>query len=54
MINQAIFALTQFTRAIKTNVRERFTINTVDAVTQFKVNVTVERISEAFMLPAIQ
>jgi transposase InsO family protein len=29
-------------------------INAVDAVTQFQVIVTVERISEAFMLPAIQ
>ncbi len=29
-------------------------INAVDAVTQFQVVVTVERISEAFMLPAIQ
>jgi transposase InsO family protein len=29
-------------------------INAVDAITQFQVIVTVERISEAFMLPAIQ
>lgn len=29
-------------------------INAVDAVTQFQVIVTVERISEAFILPAIQ
>jgi len=29
-------------------------INAVDAVTQFQVVVTIERISEAFMLPAIQ
>jgi hypothetical protein len=54
MTNRAISELIQFIKAIKTGVRAIHHINDVDAVTEFQVIVTVERISEAFMLPAIQ